>query len=401
MSVVLRIASMLLILIIFVIHVSSDDDDVLRDDVRKRAQDVRMMLRNGAATSVDDVLQTYLKVFEDEKQHECDACLIAAIQKTLNRCDVALSFFNNCDAERCYDLIQLDPARVRIHSSHCYEIIGRHDLALPILSNVLIRHIEKKEKINDMMVRLIVQRIVLVRRALGKPSSSTEAFFHHAIRTLRLPYETSYQIPLEYDIMFQNAVPWHDVQSNRIAMILEENADQILKEFEKALCDEIAFDFAFDRDLVKGKSKDGWGKYNLMRNGIWNSKRCVETFPFVCSLLRDAPELSNLFEGEVAFLKLKRGVNLLPHFGPTNTRLTVHLGLMTPFEGVRLRVGNETRRQVALKSLVFDDSFEHEVTWDDENTPAENQEACHKCNSEGSRYILSLHTHNRNRNLFS
>ena len=169
--------------------------------------------------------------------------------------------------------------------------------------------------------------------------------------------------------------------------MLEEHAEEIRNEFESALC-EIVFDVQFDRDICKGKRRDGWGKYNLMRNGIWNSERCATRFPFVCSLLREAPEISHLFEGEVAFLELKKGVNLLPHFGPTNTRLTIHLGLMTPPNGVKLRVGNETRRQVASKSLVFDDSFEHEVTWDEENIDTDDR-VCHECNSDGSRYICT------------
>ena len=362
------------------------------NDVRERARNVRMMLRHGVTVNVEDF-------FDGTTAHACDDCLRAALEKTLDRCEVALPFFERCDAESCYDLIELNPEKIRVHQAHCYEQIGRHLTALHILSNVLIGLVEKKEKVNDMMVRLILQRIILVRRALDKPSSTTEAFFRSAVRTFRLPYETSLQIPLEYDITFQNAIPWHDVRSNRIALMLEEHAEEIRNEFETALC-EIVFDVQFDRDLVKGKRRDGWGKYNLMRNGIWNSERCATRFPFVCSLLREAPEISHLFEGEVAFLELKKGVNLLPHFGPTNTRLTIHLGLMTPPNVVKLRVGNETRRQVASKSLVFDDSFEHEVTWDEEKIDTDDR-VCHECNSDGSRYILSVHTHNRNRNLFS
>ena len=59
-----------------------------------------------------------------------------------------------------------------------------------------------------------------------------------------------------------------------------------------------------------------------------------------------------------------------PHVGPTNDRLVISLGL-SGTSGVTLRVGNRTRGWPEDdKALVFDDSFEHEVTHTGEATRA-------------------------------
>lgn len=46
--------------------------------------------------------------------------------------------------------------------------------------------------------------------------------------------------------------------------------------------------------------------------------------------------------------------------GPSNNRLTVHVGLVVP-PGLSITVGGETRGWTEGEAIVFDDSFEHEV----------------------------------------
>ena len=96
------------------------------------------------------------------------------------------------------------------------------------------------------------------------------------------------------------------------------------KRVREVLC-EIVFDVQFDRDLVKGKRRDG-GKVQFDAKRNLELRAMCHEISVCLLLLREAPEISHLFEGEVAFLELKKGVDLLPHFGPTNTRLTIHLG---------------------------------------------------------------------------
>ena len=60
---------------------------------------------------------------------------------------------------------------------------------------------------------------------------------------------------------------------------------------------------------------------------------------------------------------LAPGTHLLAHTGSTNLRLRHHLALEVPSDPPsQIRVGTETREWVKGEVLVFDDSFEHEVT---------------------------------------
>jgi aspartyl/asparaginyl beta-hydroxylase (cupin superfamily) len=62
-----------------------------------------------------------------------------------------------------------------------------------------------------------------------------------------------------------------------------------------------------------------------------------------------------------AYLSVLRGdTHITRHFGPTNTRLRCHVGLVVP-DGARIRIGEETYRWEEGKCLIFDDSFDHEV----------------------------------------
>lgn len=65
--------------------------------------------------------------------------------------------------------------------------------------------------------------------------------------------------------------------------------------------------------------------------------------------------------GEMGLVSaLNPGSHIQPHCGPDNLRITAHLGLSIP-ENCGYRVGEETRRWVEGRCLVFDDSFEHEA----------------------------------------
>ncbi|KAJ8599487.1 hypothetical protein CTAYLR_010440 [Chrysophaeum taylorii] len=67
--------------------------------------------------------------------------------------------------------------------------------------------------------------------------------------------------------------------------------------------------------------------------------------------------------GETLFSTLAPGTRLRPHCGSTNARLTLHLGVVVPAGDLTtITCGGETRRWVQDKAIVFDDSFEHEVS---------------------------------------
>lgn len=107
-----------------------------------------------------------------------------------------------------------------------------------------------------------------------------------------------------------------------------------------------------DRGLERG---DRWNALYLRQEPLSfdeNRAACPETVRVVESVAR----LGEM----VMFSALNPGAHILPHCGPWNARLTVHLGLTVP-EGCVFRVGSEVRTWQEGRCLAFDDSFEHEV----------------------------------------
>jgi aspartyl/asparaginyl beta-hydroxylase (cupin superfamily) len=63
------------------------------------------------------------------------------------------------------------------------------------------------------------------------------------------------------------------------------------------------------------------------------------------------------------FSVLRAGTHIPPHNGMINTRLICHLPIIAP-QGCRLRVGNEIRAVESGRTMIFDDTIEHEA-WND------------------------------------
>ena len=88
-----------------------------------------------------------------------------------------------------------------------------------------------------------------------------------------------------------------------------------------------------------------------------NARRCPETM----RLLKKIPGLKTAF-----FSILSPRKHIPAHRGAYNGVLRFHLGLLVPEprEQCRIRIGNEFRHWTEGKSLIFDDTFNHEV-WND------------------------------------
>jgi aspartate beta-hydroxylase len=85
----------------------------------------------------------------------------------------------------------------------------------------------------------------------------------------------------------------------------------------------------------------------------------------VCALL---PQLQrHVAVTGIMFSVVGAGAHLRPHCGPNNRRLKLHLGLQVP-QPTRMRIGSETRSWTEGKCNFLDDSFEHEVTNESEDT---------------------------------
>merc|ERR1712137_957191 len=87
-----------------------------------------------------------------------------------------------------------------------------------------------------------------------------------------------------------------------------------------------------------------------------NTRRCPKTF----ALLQRLKDEKLLLGGMVCFSSLLPGTNIIPHTGPSNMRLTCHLGLQGCTDTV-IFVGSESSNFQEGKCIIFDDSFVHEV----------------------------------------
>ncbi|XP_047424019.1 aspartyl/asparaginyl beta-hydroxylase isoform X3 [Mugil cephalus] len=108
------------------------------------------------------------------------------------------------------------------------------------------------------------------------------------------------------------------------------------------------------------REKGEWGQYTLWQQGRKAGNAC-QGVPKTCSLLERFPEATGCKRGQIKFSVMQPGTHVWPHTGPTNCRLRMHLGLVIPKRGCRIRCTNQTREWEEGKVLIFDDSFEHEV----------------------------------------
>jgi len=87
-----------------------------------------------------------------------------------------------------------------------------------------------------------------------------------------------------------------------------------------------------------------------------NLARC----PHTSRLIEQVPGLNSAM-----FSILAPGTHIPAHRGVTKGLLTCHMGLVVPRDGdVRMRIGSRTVRWAEGETLVFDDTYDHEV-WND------------------------------------
>jgi aspartate beta-hydroxylase len=110
-----------------------------------------------------------------------------------------------------------------------------------------------------------------------------------------------------------------------------------------------------------------WGSFHLYRSGT-PIPRILHLCPNTFTALKSLPLARGRSHApEVFFSVLKPGVELPPHHGLSNAKLTLHLGLLVPPE-TAIQVGGEIRHWKEGRTLVFDDSFEH-TAWNHDARP--------------------------------
>jgi aspartate beta-hydroxylase len=115
-------------------------------------------------------------------------------------------------------------------------------------------------------------------------------------------------------------------------------------------------------DYVRGDgTSPAWEAYFFYRHGRRfdeNHKRCPKTSKILdtldlCRIADQAPE--------ICFSVLKPGTHLLPHHGVTNIRLVMHLPLVVPDQCALHLTGEQEHRWKEGKTVMFDDTFQHEA----------------------------------------
>ena len=143
---------------------------------------------------------------------------------------------------------------------------------------------------------------------------------------------------------------------------VEDNWTVIREELERVLEDHAALpNFQeISKDQVGITDDDRWKTFFLYGYGF-KVKLTTEMCPGTAALMEQIPGMKTAM-----FSILSPRKHILDHRGPYKGVLRYHLGLIVPreAEACRIRVGDDVRHWEEGKSLIFDDTFNHEV-WND------------------------------------
>ncbi|XP_055364049.1 aspartyl/asparaginyl beta-hydroxylase isoform X3 [Betta splendens] len=163
-----------------------------------------------------------------------------------------------------------------------------------------------------------------------------------------------------YNVDGLRAQPWWTAKETGytdLVKMLERNWKTIRDE-ALAMMDQNTGVFMPEEENLRERGE--WGQYTLWQQGKKVGNSC-QGVPKTCSLMERYPEATGCKRGQIKFSVMQPGTHVWPHTGPTNCRLRMHLGLVIPKHGCRIRCTNQTREWEEGKVLIFDDSFEHEV----------------------------------------
>jgi len=103
-----------------------------------------------------------------------------------------------------------------------------------------------------------------------------------------------------------------------------------------------------------------WTGYYFYRHGERREDNC-SACPLTAAALQPLPLSRVRGHGpEVLYSVFTPGTHLLPHRGVTNTRVVGHLPLIIP-KDCALKVGGEVHAWIEGRTVVFDDTYEHEA----------------------------------------
>jgi aspartyl/asparaginyl beta-hydroxylase (cupin superfamily) len=143
---------------------------------------------------------------------------------------------------------------------------------------------------------------------------------------------------------------------------VEQSWTVIREEVEQLLEDQAALPSfqEISKDQIEITDDDRWKTFFLYGYGF-EAKLGVQMCPRTAALMREIPGMTTAM-----ISILSPGKHILEHPGPYKGVLRYHLGLVVPedVEACRIRVGEDVRHWEEGSSMVFDDTFNHEV-WND------------------------------------
>jgi aspartyl/asparaginyl beta-hydroxylase (cupin superfamily) len=143
---------------------------------------------------------------------------------------------------------------------------------------------------------------------------------------------------------------------------IEDNWEVIREEAERLLehQSELANFQEISKDQIEITNDDRWKTFFIYGYGF-EAKLGVEMCPRTAALMREIPGMTTAM---ISILSPRK--HILDHRGPYKGVLRYHLGLIVPAdaESCRIRVGQDIRHWQEGESMIFDDTFNHEV-WND------------------------------------
>lgn len=155
--------------------------------------------------------------------------------------------------------------------------------------------------------------------------------------------------------------PVLDVRDFPWTAMLRDNWQAIRAEAEAVTLDRRPATPSPDRRAIAPADK--WRSFFLWGYGYSIAENLADC-PVTSSLVARVPGLNSAF-----FSILAPGAHIPDHRGVTKGLVTCHLGLVVPRDGdVRMRVGDRVVRWAEGETLVFDDTYRHEVWNETEGT---------------------------------
>jgi aspartate beta-hydroxylase len=161
-------------------------------------------------------------------------------------------------------------------------------------------------------------------------------------------------------------LPFYDTRTFNWVEVLEENWLEIKDELNSLYNKKVSVKPYIENASTGNQELDvladslDWSSIHLIKSGEYN-KKLLDKCPTTKAVLEQLPLSVLSGNGPEAFLSvLQPGAEIKPHYGLSNIKLTVHLGIEIP-KNCAIRVGNETQEWQEGKVLIFDDSFEHEA----------------------------------------